>query len=149
MNIIKTFLEKLVSNSDNPRFKHISKYFKDSEGTYPYEHVADANYEYAQTVFNPFSCKSLSDHTEFYCESDAVLLNDVFESFIDVCLEKYKVYCKVQKANLSWSSLVCYKIQTEDFYEDIKADMSTRFYTSKYPKDHASNTLVRVVLPLA
>ena len=76
-----------------------------------------------------------SDHTEFYSKSDAVLLDDVFESFIDVCLEKY--YCKVQKVNLSWSSLVCYKIHTEEFYEDIKADTSTKFYTSKYPKDHA------------
>ena len=31
-----------------------------------------------------------------------------------------------------------YQIQTEDFYEDISADIKTKFDTSDYPKDHPS-----------
>ena len=56
----------------------------------PYE-ISDENYSHAQKVFKTFHCKNLADHTELYCKSDVLLLTDVFETFINVCLKKYKL----------------------------------------------------------
>ena len=44
-----------------------------------------------QTVFKTMGCKNLEDYTALYCKSDVLLLADVFESFIDVYMEKYKL----------------------------------------------------------
>ena len=52
-------------------------------------HISDEDYRHAQKVFEAFCCENLADYTELYCKSDVLLLADVFESFIDVCLEKY------------------------------------------------------------
>ena len=53
--------------------------------------ISDEDYKHAYTVFNPLNCKNLGDYTELYCKSDVLLLADVFENFINVCLEKYKL----------------------------------------------------------
>ena len=54
-------------------------------------HISDEDYQHAQKVFEAFGCENLADYTVLYCKSDVLLLADVFESFIDVCLEKYKL----------------------------------------------------------
>ena len=40
-------------------------------------------------IYQTLGCKHLGDYTELYCKSDVLLLADVFESFIFVCLGKY------------------------------------------------------------
>ena len=54
----------------------------------PHE-ISDKDYSHAQEVFKTFDCKNLADYTELYCKSGVLLLADVFETFIDVCLKKY------------------------------------------------------------
>ena len=55
------------------------------------ESITDDDYAHAQNVFNTFECKNLADYTELYCKSDVLLLADVWETFVDVCFEKYKL----------------------------------------------------------
>ena len=45
-----------------------------------------------------------------------------------------------EKAKLLFTDThsLMYKIQTEDFYKDISADVSEKFDTSSYSKDHPS-----------
>ena len=53
--------------------------------------LSDKDYEHAKKVFKTFECENLGDYTELYCKSDVLLLADVFENFIDVCYEKFKL----------------------------------------------------------
>ena len=53
--------------------------------------ISDKIYAHAQKVFKTFGCKNLGEYTELYCKSDVLLLADVFENFIDVCYEKFKL----------------------------------------------------------
>ena len=61
-----------------------------NSGTVAPSHISDEDYQHTQKVFEVFGGKNLADYTVLYCKSDVLLLTDVFESFIDVCLEKYK-----------------------------------------------------------
>lgn len=61
----------------------------DIGATIAHSNISDEDYRHAQKVFEAFSCEDLGDYTELYCKSDVLLLADVFESFIDVCLGKY------------------------------------------------------------
>ena len=51
--------------------------------------ISEADYEHAQNVYKVFGCKNLAEYTSLYCKSDVLLLADVWESFVSVCLEKY------------------------------------------------------------
>ena len=58
---------------------------KDMEPT----EISEADYEHARNVFKIFECKNLAEYTGLYCKSDVLLLADVWESFVNVCLKKY------------------------------------------------------------
>ena len=49
--------------------------------------ISDDDYRHALEVFKTLNCKNLGDYTELYCKSDVLLLADVFENFINICLE--------------------------------------------------------------
>ena len=51
--------------------------------------ISDKDYSHSQKVFKTFNCENLADYTKLYCKSDVLLLADVFETFINVCLKKY------------------------------------------------------------
>ena len=53
--------------------------------------LSDEDYAHAKKVFETLRCNNLGDYTELYCKSDVLLLADVFENFIDVCFEKFKL----------------------------------------------------------
>ena len=53
--------------------------------------ISDEDYAHAQRVYKEFKCKNLADYTELYCKSDVLLLADVWEAFVNVCLKKYKL----------------------------------------------------------
>lgn len=71
-----------------------------------FEHISDADYEHAQTVWNVFGCKNLRDYTMLYLKSDVLLLSDVIENFRELTLKYYGVDGAgfYTTPGLSWSS---------------------------------------------
>ena len=45
------------------------------------EEVTDKDYAHAQKVFEEFKLRNIGDYHDFYDQSDALLLADVFENF--------------------------------------------------------------------
>ena len=80
----------------------------DSEAMITPSHISDEDYQHAQKVFEAFGCKNLADYTELYCKLDVLLLADVFESFMDVCLEKYELDPShyITAPALSWDAML-------------------------------------------
>ena len=55
------------------------------------ETVSENDYEFAQTVYQSFQCKTFGDYLELYQNADVLLLAEVFESFRKMCLDHYKL----------------------------------------------------------
>ena len=53
------------------------------------EHISDADYQHAQTVWEAFKCKTLGDYHDIYLRTDVLLLADVFETFRNTSLQHY------------------------------------------------------------
>ena len=70
--------------------------------------ISDEDYAHAKKVWDALECKNLGDYTDAYCKIDTFQLSDVMESFIDVCLQKYKLYPVhyVTAAALSWDGML-------------------------------------------
>ena len=51
--------------------------------------ISDKDYEHFMEMWKRSGSKTLGDLTEFYVKGDTLQLANVFESFIDVCMEKY------------------------------------------------------------
>ena len=80
----------------------------DSQAMITPSHIFDEDFQHVQRFYEVFGCKNLADLTRKYCMSDVILLADVFESFIDVCLEKYglKPSHYTTAPALSWDALL-------------------------------------------
>ena len=116
----------------------------DSEAMITPSHISDKDYEHAQKVFGAFGCENLADYTRLYCKSDVLLLADVFESFIDVCLKKYELDPShyITAPALSWDAMlkmtgVKLKLLTDSdmhlfFEEGIRGGIS--MITNRYAK---------------
>ena len=55
------------------------------------EDMTDIDYKHAKKVFKEFKMNNLDDYHDLYVQSDTLLLADVFENFIDKCIEIYKL----------------------------------------------------------
>jgi hypothetical protein len=53
--------------------------------------VDDEEYLHAQNVWKTFGCKNIGDYHDLYLKTDVLLLADVFENFISLCLREYKL----------------------------------------------------------
>ena len=42
-------------------------------------------------IWNKFEMKNMGDYNDHYLKKDVLLLEDVFEKFIDTCLKYYKL----------------------------------------------------------
>ena len=51
--------------------------------------ISDEDYEHFMEMWKRSGSKTLGDLTKFYVKGDTLQLANVFESFIDVCMEKY------------------------------------------------------------
>ena len=61
---------------------------KDFQRELTLEDISDKNYSHAQKVFDEF-CTDIGDHHDLYVQCDTLLLADVFEKFIDTCIDVY------------------------------------------------------------
>ena len=55
------------------------------------EDITDKDYEHAQKLWGVFGIKNLGEYHDLYVQSDILLLEDVFESFRDMCIEIYEL----------------------------------------------------------
>ena len=55
------------------------------------QHITKDEYDFAQKVWNSFSCKKFQDYMEIYLLVDCLLLCDVFENFKSNCLQEYNI----------------------------------------------------------
>ena len=60
------------------------------------EDITDVDYRHAKRVFNGVALKSLNnknlgDYHDLYVQSDTLLLADVFENFLNMCIEVYEL----------------------------------------------------------
>ena len=53
--------------------------------------VSDKEYQRACNIWKVFGIKNLGEYHELYLKTDVLLLCDVFEKFIDVCLKDYSL----------------------------------------------------------
>ena len=53
--------------------------------------ITDEDYIHAQKVSEEFKFKNLSEYHDLYVQSDTLFSADVFESFINKCIEIYKL----------------------------------------------------------
>ena len=51
--------------------------------------ISEKDYEKAKNIWNVFKMKTLGDYHDLYLKTDVLLLADVFEKFIKVCLDYY------------------------------------------------------------
>ena len=51
--------------------------------------ISENNYSHILDVWNKFKMKSLGDYHDLYLKADVLLLDDVFENFINTVLEYY------------------------------------------------------------
>ena len=55
------------------------------------ENITDKDYEHVEKVWEVFEIKSLVEHHDLYVQCDAFLLANVFEIFINTCIEIYEL----------------------------------------------------------
>ena len=53
------------------------------------ENKSGIDYRHAEKVFNKFNIKNLGEYQDLYVQSDTLLLADVFENFINICVSKF------------------------------------------------------------
>ena len=71
--------------------------------------VSEDDYQHVQKVWKEFRIRNLGEYHNLYLQTDVILLANVFEAFIDTCLEHYKLdpahFCT--SPGLAWK--VCLK----------------------------------------
>ena len=55
------------------------------------ESITSVDYRHAKRVYKEFKLKSFGDYHNLYIKSDTLLLADVFENFINKCIEIYEL----------------------------------------------------------
>ena len=69
---------------------------------------SDKEYITCIKIWNKFNMKNIGDYHDHYLKQDVLLLADVFENFIDICLKFYKLDpCFLSLFQFSWIELGC------------------------------------------
>ena len=99
------------------------------------DHISDEDYEQAKKAWNKFGMKNMRGYHDFYLQTDALLLSDVFEEFKSMGFE----YCgsdpchHLNSPGLSWSFIlkitgVKLDLATDvDMYQFVEKDMREGF----------------------
>ena len=127
MLFMNSSLDRLAKNLSDEDFKYLSEKFSDEklklvkkfkETNLPNIDrffsslkdfgITDREYERACNVWKVFEIKNLGEHHELYLKTDVLLLCDVFEKFINVCLTDYGLDpCHYfSSPELAWGSML-------------------------------------------
>ena len=68
--------------------------------------ISEKDYLHAISIWNVFKMNAIGDYHDIYLKTDVLLLPDVFEKFINTCLENYRLDpCHYfSRPGLSWDS---------------------------------------------
>ena len=53
--------------------------------------ISDGDYLKAVDIWNVFKMKTMGDYHDLYLKTDVLILADVFEKFINTCLDYYEL----------------------------------------------------------
>ena len=53
--------------------------------------ISKENYMHEKNVWDTFKCDTIMDYHDLYLQTDVMLLTDVFETFINLCIKDYKL----------------------------------------------------------
>ena len=80
-------------------FEYMDSFEKFSEKIFPYkcefysslkeECISEADHLYVINVWNTLKLNTMNDYHDLYLQTDVLLLDDVFEKVINMCLEYY------------------------------------------------------------
>ena len=81
---------------------------KVSDGKISDGHVSIKDYMVCERIWDRFNMKNMGDYHDHYLKKDVLLLADVFEKFIDICLKYYELDpCQCFRApGLSWDAML-------------------------------------------
>ena len=85
------------------------------------EDISDEDYARAQKVWHIFEIKNVREYHNLYVQSDALLLEDLFENFRNMCLDIYEldpVYF-VSAPGLAWQACLV-KLQQASYRSKIR-----------------------------
>ena len=70
--------------------------------------IGEKDYLKANNIWNEFKINTMSDYHDLYLNTDVLLLADVFEKFINTCLEYYEFdpYHYFSSPGLSWNAML-------------------------------------------
>ena len=143
MNSFKRFdEEKLPPRKDF--FSSTKKGTIDSDGKISDGHVSIKYYMVCEQIWNKFNMKSMGDYHDHYLKKDVALIKDVFEKFINTCIESFELDpCHYFSfPGLSWDAMLkmtgiqLEKISDIDKYLFIEKGIrgGTSYITKRYAK---------------
>ena len=143
MNSFKRFdEEKLPPRKDF--FSSTKKGTIDSDGKISDGHVSIKYYMVCEQMWNKFNMKSMGDYHDHYLKKDVALIKDVFEKFINTCIESFELDpCHYFSfPGLSWDAMLkmtgiqLEKISDIDKYLFIEKGIrgGTSYITKRYAK---------------
>ena len=91
-----------------PKKKDFNSSIKDGKQDKSNGHISDEQYQHLQNVWDTFSFNTFVDFHDHYLRKDVLLLADVFEKFIFMCLKYYSLDpCHYFSApGLSWDAML-------------------------------------------
>ena len=75
-----------------------------SDGKISDGHISAKDYLTCKKTWDKFEMKNMGDYHDHYLQKDVLLLVDVFEKFIDMCLKDYDHY--FSSPGLSWDAML-------------------------------------------
>ena len=71
-------------------------------------HISDEEYLTCKNIWHKFEMKHMCDYHDHYLKNDVLLLADVFEKFIDMCLKFYRLeHCHYfSSPGLIWDAML-------------------------------------------
>ncbi|GBN09351.1 hypothetical protein AVEN_156311-1 [Araneus ventricosus] len=83
--------------------------------------ISDEDYRHAQTIWNYFNLKNMSEYNDLYVKSNVLQLADVFENFRKLCPHYYELDCVhlFTAPGLAWQSSLKMTDQPLKLFTDI------------------------------